>query len=464
MADRYLDMDLTTGLNDGTSWANAWNNFSDFATNAASGDDVYTKGSQVNGGHTGYSIANGTVGNPIKIWGVKLATVAEPPVQSDLIPGLRTGDANPAYTQTGANLPPSLSGGPGGWRLNITKAVGLYLYGFKFEATWDTSIIGGVSGNNVNIIFEESILGINGTGKLMKFGEPDDLSTTAIKLITCDFLNDTAGFSFEKVNLEIFGGKISGAFKNGNFKCPTSANVKMVGVDLTALGTNAMFDLANCYGLVANINNCKVATGFVLTTGTLPGPGTEILAVGLSDNTGLTTSEQSFYHSNWGGRTVEETTLVRSGGASDGAAGAYSRKITLNSGETIKDVRSYDGPLMMGWIKGDGSTTKTITVYIYNATADLNDDDVVLRIFYPSGAGDALHEIKTTAAQLFGTPVAITDDTSTWNGSSAFSQKLVITLDGTPPIPDYEGPIYGRIEYYKASGPVLYYDPKIYIT
>ncbi len=466
MANRFHDGDLTTGLNDGTTWANAWQTMADVAANAATGDRVYWQGTETRGSHLDLTFVNGTPANPIRLLGVKGGTTAEPPTQSDLIPGFRTGNAIVAYDQTGANAPPKLTGGAGGWRVNIKKVDGLYIYGAIWEDTWITNYATNTPGDDINVIWEECRTGLDRTDQSINYGRDIFLSVNKHKFINCSWQHDTGGCGLDAVSIEVIGGKISNAFKVGHFDCSISAQLKMTGVDLTALGTNAMFNLAGCHGLIVDLVNCKVASGFVLNTGTLPGPGTEARTVGLSSATGITTSEQGFKYVSWGGTVIDETTVVRASGASDGAAGAFSRKITLNASETIEEFWPFKAPLLMGWIKGDGSTTQTITVFIHNTTADLKVDDAALRLFYPSGAGDALHEhINTVANLLTVTPADITDDSSLWNGSANFSQKFVVTLDGSPnPIPDYEGPIYGWIEYYKASGPILYYDPKIYIT
>ncbi len=74
--------------------------------------------------------------------------------------------------------------------------------------------------------------------------------------------------------------------------------------------------------------------------------------------------------------------------------------------------------------------------------------------------GDTIF-VKFTLPTPLATVAAITNDTSTWNGSADHSQRLRITAT-----PDHEGPVFGWVYYAKrgASVPVCHVDPQIVIS
>lgn len=93
MATYYVDFDLGSGLNDGTSWANAfrtesalWTTATGGINNAAAGDIYYISNASTDitlTANRGATTVDGTPLLPITIIGVKNGTTAEPPAYSD---------------------------------------------------------------------------------------------------------------------------------------------------------------------------------------------------------------------------------------------------------------------------------------------------------------------------------------------------------------------------------------------
>ncbi len=83
----------------------------------------------------------GDITDPPSILGCKTATTAEPPEQSDLIPGWATGlsrtEANRAYNQTAANAPPSFEV-TGAGTISLTREA--YIYGMIFQNATGSSM------------------------------------------------------------------------------------------------------------------------------------------------------------------------------------------------------------------------------------------------------------------------------------------------------------------------------------
>ena len=149
MADVYCDMDLGTGNDDGTDWANAYKLFSGVSGNLSAGDTLWVQGSQ-NVSEGAVTLAfGGTAGNIVKAFGVKNGTTAEPPVQADLIPGLRTGNATRAYDQTSGDAPPNYNIATVNNESLIIHGH-VYIYGITFKAGRSTTV-GALTNSQITI-------------------------------------------------------------------------------------------------------------------------------------------------------------------------------------------------------------------------------------------------------------------------------------------------------------------------
>jgi hypothetical protein len=174
-------------------------------------------------------------------------------------------------------------------------------------------------------------------------------------------------------------------------------------------------------------------------------------------------SDQDFKQYMWNGDLLNETTVIRTGGAHDGADGGFSWAVTPHTSETEERITPLVCPWIDGWVVGDG-TSKTLTVYITNDSGTdttFDDDEVAMEVMYPSEDGDRKSGYKTTVMALLGTPAAVTTDGSTWGGGgSGNGQKLTATI-----APDYSGPVRVRVLYYRnANTDTLFIDPKLEIV
>jgi hypothetical protein len=162
----------------------------------------------------------------------------------------------------------------------------------------------------------------------------------------------------------------------------------------------------------------------------------------------------------YAGSIKSETTLVKTGGASDGTT-ALSWKLTTtaNANETIAPLITDD---MAIWIDSTGST-KTISVDIlHNSATALTDAEVWLEIDYlgssaqPLGtpASDKRATVLTTAANQ-------TTSSATWTTTgmtNPIKQKLEVTFT-----PNMKGFVYARVCLAKASY-TIYVDPEPVIS
>ena len=472
MADLYCDMD--GGGSDTApyeTWAKAHADLSVVIAAAAAGDSIWVQGVS-----TTFAVAKTITGptdesNPAECLGVKNGTAAEPPVQADLIPGLRTGDATRAYKQTAGNAPPKFTTTTSGDLITINGYINFY--GIAFEATADRFELGGAVSHN--LFFEECSLtfGSGGSNDGLGLGTSGAGVDTRLRTLNCliAFTGGAAssinplnrGFDVDFISTEFtFVTALNSLVGAGASTMP--GRIRFIGCDLSA-HAGSLVAIAGANALVAEFWNCKTHASASMATGTTAGHWRVEAHLSEPDGTPKTSgqSRQSVAIATSEGDIVEETTAVRTGGASDGATGAHALAFTPAINQTRDNVLALVGPWMGGMIAGDG-TSKTLTVYIANdGAADYNDDDVWLEVLYPSEAGGAKHDFNTNQMQLLGTPTAVTDDAgSIWGTGGDNHQKLQITI-----APDYTGAIMARVMFAKnfgASPETLYVDPLLEVA
>lgn len=460
MADVYLDMSLVTGTANGTSWANAYQTFFLMAAGVSSGDDVWCRG-------TSTSIATEspqfplTDGNlPVKLYGVKVATVNAPPEQSDLVPGWRTGEVRTnANRATEDTIPIYAVDDTTG--SDVTIRGHFYAYAFHFKAADNISL--GTGETHVQV-FEECVFepGSGSTGFLIPgINNTGDQSDVVFK--NCRMKLSSGGVirPARTLNLVMIGVKwdVGVALTGGMFasSAGTGGNMTMIGCDFSD-EAHTIMSLSNVHADRYKFLNCQLHASSALGTGALDA-GAEVEFHHTVNVTGKSSgSIQNIDILTGNGNITNETSIVRTNGADDGGTGAWSLAFTPTVDNTLETFRGLKGLWMAFEIIGDG-TNKTVTVFIANSgSLDYDDDDVWLEIIYPSEGGTAQYENLSTEMDLLGTPTVVTDDVgSTWGTGGDNHQKLQLTI-----APDYEGIAYCRVVFAKAfaSDPeTLYVDP-----
>ena len=450
MADVYGDLDLGTGLNDGTTWDNAFQTIQVFFPGVTAGDIGYLKGSQATApaATTTFSVG-GTIGNPSIILGVKSATTNEPPVNSDLIPGWRTGEsrteANRAYNDADSPIFDFTD------TSTIRMGGSFYMYGVRIATAGDQNWLFGSADTE---FFEECQFTL-GTGKDLTYGSTSFPSAAAGHK-NCEWVPEGTN-----CQLEIFS-----STHHEDIGLLISANL------IGFLGRNS--GTANFYGgdfsavtgsIDANEHNFNIMNTELHADLTISAPGNiQFHSRMQSDNTSAKSSGsiQQLELLSFSGDLDIETTAVRTGGADDGAAGGHSWAMTPNVDKTRDQYQPMISPWIIGWNGSSGS--QTLTVNISNSgAADYNDDDVWMETLYPSELGTAAHTFNTNQMDLLATPAVVTDDTdSTWGTGGNNPQKLQITI-----APDFEGPIMVRVcfaKHFGSSPETLFVDPKLEIA
>lgn len=185
---------------------------------------------------------------------------------------------------------------------------------------------------------------------------------------------------------------------------PTSILVR--DCDLSALGANLIFS-GNAAGAVANVLNCKIAAN--ATYYTPNGRGSRVNVVNTdSAGTNYTDTEIDDF-----GTSVQETTIVRSGGYSTNGT-LVSRKITTTASATWTAPFTSEGYVQWNSVTG---TNRVVTLYgIWNSASLPNNDQISAAIDYSGSASSPLGTlVTTTKANIFATGTALAaDSTSNW--------------------------------------------------
>jgi hypothetical protein len=220
------------------------------------------------------------------------------------------------------------------------------------------------------------------------------------------------------------------------------------GVDFSALGSGTkLFQTASTTRTVL-INDCKIGSGVTIAdTPAIVGADTLAIRVDSGD-----TNYRSEKHS-YSGSLTTETTIVRTGGASDGTTPIAWKVVTTANSERIYPFEAF--PISV-WNETVGSSV-TVTVECRGAAIP-NLDEMWMDVEFLGTSGYPLGNFSTTGhADLLATGTANTSSSETWGGSTA-SFKLVKAIT-----PQEKGPITVYVKVAKASS-TYYIDPKVTLS
>ena len=237
------------------------------------------------------------------------------------------------------------------------------------------------------------------------------------------------------------------------------ADVTIRGVDLSAFNSgNSLVNVST--GTIGHYKfiNCKLGASVTATTGTHPGQGGVTVEL-LNCDSGDTNYRNEW----WGyqGNYVTETTIVRTGGATDGAT-PISYELTSSA------AASQYSPLVWraGYVWNDtiGSAI-TLTVHVITDNVTLTDKEAWLEVEYLGTSGSTQQSLITdhAADDAFylgsGANQATSSEAWTTTGlTTPVKQELSVTFT-----PEEKGPIRFRVMLGKAST-VMYLCPEAVVS
>jgi hypothetical protein len=165
-----------------------------------------------------------------------------------------------------------------------------------------------------------------------------------------------------------------------------------------------------------------------------------------------------FYERGLRGLSQHETTIVRTGGASNGDT-PFSCKMASSALFVKDNLQGLALPSIpiAGWLSGDASQTITVEG-ITDSAANLQNDEVWMEVVYPADGTSGLGALASTKCAMLGTPADLASSTIAWTTTGITNVnkfKFTATID-----PGKVGPVEVIIYLAKANT-TIYIDPVI---
>lgn len=435
MATKYL-YSGAAGLNDGSSWANAWVALTS-ATGLAAGDELLVHNAHSQTGLTAtHSFNNGTIANPVRIICV----------DKDAADVLSTGAS---LSWTGSNV---------GFTGNVK------FYGITFVSNTAGNIIISTGNGQAQGLgeFENCTFTLSSKGSFsigssssgrnrqrflnctfdMSGGTADTVTVVLGANYSC--LYDFIGCTFTpRATQTNFFTASSGALSVATFRgCTFSGTVTNIYGAANTVGWQLVFDSCNL-PTYTNVRSTAVAHA------TAP--------VEIRNCVGGTISAAVVGPAkidDYAGTIAADLTRYRDGGASDGVSN-YSLAIVTNANALAPYGFIASPPIVR---RVNAGASQTATVYIASG-GTLNNDEVYAELLSPSESVSATATSRFQSSRVAnrGTPAALTTDgTSTWTGTGVGTkQKITFTIS-----PTVAGLVILRVFVAKASSTV-YLSPEV---
>lgn len=431
------------GSGNGSNWANAFTTLTTaFATEAA-GDTLYVAHDHAESTAAAITLtSSGTVSNPTKVVCVNRAG-SVPPVSADR-------RATAQVATTGAS--------------SITFNGFTHYDGIIFVA--------GSGAVSLNIIipgtaqnwhrFDNCSLRLGSTASTPKilFGNSGSVGGANVELNNTTVSFGNASQSIENTAVLKWRdtpSAVIGTVPNLLFNVVASgsrgASTECIGIDLSAIGSGKTLVAA---GTVVTANtfkfvDCKLDAAVTKSSVPSSAGSTEVDFI----RSGASGVNYTVFRHRISGTLDHETTIVRTGGASDGTTPiAWKVTTTANCNYSMP----FQCPPIAIWNDTTGSPVTATVEGIWGGGAVPNDDDVWVDVEYLGDASSPQGSfVNDGKADLLASAAGQTSSSETWGGSTT-RFKLAVTFT-----PQQKGWIYARVKCAKASS-VFYVDPLITLS
>lgn len=437
----------TDGLDtdNGTTWALAKATLAGAAAIDAAGDTIYVSDNHAesNGATQNIALA-GTLASPVKV--LCADDAAEPPTASaTTATAATTGAFGFAFTGTG------------------------YVRGIAFTAgsgsnggSGEANIRMNQSSTSATLVFEncDFILGTTATSQQIVVGSSGDNVAHATRWVNCDvkFANASQNISIRRTFFQWDGGSLlSGGTSPTTLFSASAAHssCQISGLDLTNAGQSINLFAAGVNGRRV-IRNSKLPANWngSLASGTfVSGERVEMYNCDSAD------TNYRIWIEDYAGDLYSETTIVRSGGATDGTTPISWKLVSTANAEF--PLPTFDTPEIVRWNDTTGSAI-TVTVEIVTDNVTLKDDEIWLEVQY---LGTSTRPLSTFASDCKTDPIPAgvnqTTSSVTWTTTGLTTptkQKLSVAFT-----PQEKGFIHAVVKLARASTTV-YVDPVLTVT
>jgi hypothetical protein len=444
MANIYVRSTDGSDADNGSTWALAKATLTGAAAIDANGDSIYVSQSHAESTAGAITLAfAGTAASPVKV--ICGNDAAEPP----------TAVANTAtVSTTGAN--------------NIVINGSAIFYGITFSAGSSTNnaYIQTATTNDTYQVYYDCAFIVNNSGGAsgVILGSATASIFNGLKLINCIFKFGAASraISGRKSKTLIRGGGIavgSSAITTFIIAGSESFDFKVMDFDFTnaASGLNLIYSGVSQTGRIDFIN-CKLPASW--SGGLVAGAPTNADFRASMYNCDSGATNYKLWIETYAGSIKSETTIVKTGGATDGTTSlSWKLVTTANANEYVAPLITDD---MAVWIDTTGAS-KTITVDIlHDSVTALTDAEVWLEIDYLGSSATPLGTPSSDKrATVLTTETAQATSTANWQTTGLTNpnkQKLEVTFT-----PQMKGFVYARVCLAKPSYTV-YVDPQALIS
>lgn len=444
MADIYVRSTDGNNADSGATWALAKATLAGAITGSAAGDTYYV--SQVHAESTAGFVTltfPGTLASPNNV--ICANDAAEPPTAVA---------TSGTITATGSN--------------NITLAGSAYIYGLTFISGTSTGAANLTVGNGdataQTLERCELRVGTTSTTSRLFLGSNANANEGYLRLKDCvlRFSNASQGVAIGQRLLFVDGGSISasGSAITTFVATATSNGVDAVfsGVDLSA-GASAMNLLAASQAAAGKVvfRNCKLPASW--SGSLLAGAPVHMGFRAEMHNCDSTDTNYRLWVEDYSGSIKSETTVVRTGGASDGTTALSWRMVSTANAEY--PLITLDSPEIARWNDTTGSAI-TVTVEIITDNVTLTDAECWLEVQYLGTSGFPLglfvNDCKT---DFLATATNQTTSSVSWTTTglgTPVKQALSVTFT-----PQEKGYLQAVVKLAKASTTV-YVDPLLTVT
>lgn len=450
MANIYVRSSDGNNADGASTWALAKADATGAAAIDAAGDDVFFSDNHAESTASALSLAfvnNAT--NPVKLLSVDDS--AEPPTA--LLAGAK-------ITTTGAN--------------GISVGGSIYVWGLTFECgsgavNADLVLNPNGSLDNARQIYEDCIFRVVATGSSADL-QVNGTASTNNNANWTRWVNCQAKFSRVGGGIQNWGEFIweGGGIESGStaltsvlFIAPSSgrpARWDIRGVDLSNAGSAvSMFNAAGTAFQLGIMRNCKLPASWSgsLATGTWNVQGR--FAMYNCDNAD---THYRLWIEEYAGAITDETTIVKTGGASDGTTPIAWKMVTrAAANEYVARLTTDD---IAVWIEDIGSPITITLDFLHDSVTALQDDEIWMLVEYQGTSGFPLSVTASCRrANVLTAPANHDASSATWTTTGLTNpneQKLEVTFT-----PLEKGVAYIRVFLAKPSYTV-YLDPLPIIT
>lgn len=442
MTTRYLRSTDGSDSDDGSTWALAKAKLasaSGIGSVDAAGDIIYISQSHAETTSSAFTYTGaGTVSNPQRLLCGNDA--AEPPT------ALATGAVVECTSTSGTS---ALNGS-------------FYAYGI----TWRYAAVMQFGAGNANCFqfFDNCTFDCTGAGSSGHFDSAQDNDSTRVVMNNCSFkFANSANYIQLGQNFEMRGGTILSGTSTPNplFKMPTDRTMTSAiidGVDFSNFAsTLVLFSGAGVPAARTIIRNCKLPSSWsgTLTSATPPiGQRFEMY------NCSASGTNYAVWIEDYCGTVRHETTIIKTGGASNGTTGiSFKMTTTANTTYPGNPMRSQD---MVIWNETTGSSLTATIDIVHDSVTNLTDGEVWIELEYLGTSGgpvatfitDAKTDVLASAADQASSSVTWT----TTGLTNPNKQKLNVSFT-----PQLKGLIMARVVMSKASK-TIYFDPVLQVA